>query len=647
MEKLSSRMYWYRIVWIGLVLCTLQGMGQPLFVDVAEKEGISFTHVSPDIKDDLLFGTGAAWVDCDNDGDLDLYISQRNGSNKLYRNNRIGTGTPNFTDITYGDAMDIDHDGAGVTVADYDNDGDKDLYLSNGDNDVLLQNQGGCSYTDVTAEAFPEFPGFMPSRGTTASWGDLNNDGWLDLYVVNHEARYRRGFSLQDFLLINNGNGTFRNESLALVGDFDEDGIADLEGAGFVAALTDLDNDDDLDIFVINECPYWPEDNKIWRNDGNLSFTEISDQVGPFIGGMMLPGSSTPKPDCQTAMGMAVGDPNRDGFMDYFYSNWNNSTETAIFLQNTGEQLLDKTQETGLKDSRVPESSAYRITWGASFLDLDNDMLLDLAVAAGEYLDNTGIFAVQPNLLYHNTGIENGLPNYTRLDDAESGIGDPYKARTIIKGDYDLDGDVDLLVINYEGQALLYNNQSTTDNHWIELEMVGDATMSNLDGIGAKVRVTTPDGTVQYEEIRSGSSLGGGEDAAAHFGLGAYDQVEVYVKWPSGVETNTGLIDADRRIKIYESEPTGQPDEQPQNLKTFPNPVEDICTLEYVVNDYSSLAISIKDLAGKEVLRLLRQNVVAPGSYQARADLSSLHKGFYMMVLNLGDRSYTQKILKD
>ena len=630
-------------------VCSL--WAQPIFRDASENEGINFEHVLLEGPRDLAFGTGAAWIDCDSDGDLDLYISQRNGANSLYRNNRIGLGTPNFTDIAEGSALDVAHDGGGVSIADYDNDGDQDIYLANSTQDVLLQNDGSCHFTDVTAVAFPDFPSFQSGRGATASWGDLNNDGWLDLYVSNHIGLYNNpSTNTQDFLFMNEGGNptTFKDMSSRIIGDVDQDGVDDTKGTGFVAALTDIDNDGDLDIFATNECPFGPEDNKIWLNEGDFNFTEASDEIGPFIGGKPIPPSQEVKADCQTAMGMAVGDPNRDGRQDYFYSNWNTDTETAVFLYNNNQNLLDKTVEAGLKDYKVPLNDSYRITWGASFLDYDQDMLLDLAVAAGEYFaDEESFFSLQPNMLYHNTGLNQNLPVYSLLSDEESGIGNYDKGRTLITGDYDLDGDPDIFLVNYGGKGFLYENQVENNNHWIIVELEGAGPpLSNSNGIGAKIRVTTQDGITQHHEVKSGSSLGGGDDLAASFGLAANQSVTIDVLWPSGVETNTGEISADRRVRIFEDEPSGLKIPDEKSVKLFPNPLKGQGYIDVELDEASSVKISIVTAWGEIVNQLVDLPVLPSGSYRYQYDGSLLEAGCYLIRTELDNTAFTQKLLK-
>ena len=521
---------------------------EPSFTAVASETGLQFNHDGQTSLDngDMGIGTGAAWFDCEGDGDLDLYVTMRNGANRLFQNDGAG----NFVNIASGDSRDSAHDGAGVSVADFDNDGDKDLYLANSDADVLLRNDGNCGFTDVTASAFPAEPTpFLEARGTSASWGDYDNDGNLDLYVANHLNMNATGpddyaADSQDRLFHNNGDGTFTDVSDLIRGVDDADGNDDLDGYGFIAGWTDFDNDGDLDIFLMNDCPFGPKGNKLWRNDGGAgplvwNFTEVSAAAGAD--------------QCQNAMGIGWGDPDRDGLSDYFFSN----VGSATFLDNNGDgTFTDATVAAGLFEDTVPGSdpAVDRKTWGSVFFDLDLDGYQDLAVAAGVISDLSST-EPQPNMLYRN----NGNSTFTNISDG-SGFESPRRTRTVVMGDYDADGAPDLFMVNFGEAVSLVRNEygGRTSNHWLIVDVEGAGPLaggSNKDGVGAKVKVTTPDGVEQHYEVRSGSSLGGGDDVAAYFGLGLNTTADVEITWPSGVvQTLTGVT-ADQRLNVVEDVP--------------------------------------------------------------------------------------------
>ncbi|WP_456426599.1 FG-GAP-like repeat-containing protein [Rhodocaloribacter sp.] len=501
-----------------LFLLPSPGMAQTLFMDQTGA-GINVLHSGSEVIDDDQFGTGAAWFDFDFDGDLDLYMTERVGANHLFRNNSDGT----FTDVAaeYG-AEDAEHDGAGVAIADFNNDGWPDIYLANADNDVLLRNDGGAGFTDITATAFTAV---LEQRGTTASWGDYDGDGFLDLYVANHKHVLDRALDHHDFLFHNNGDETFTNVSYLL-------GLNNLDGFGFIGGWTDFDEDDDLDIFVVNDCLHDSLPNKFYRNDGGIDwerwiFTEVSVEVGAG--------------QCENGMGLARGDYNRDGWIDYYFTN----NGASVLLKNTGGALVKATIEAGLYDYAVDETGHHWQTWGANFFDVNLDGWVDLFVAAGT-LNDPIEENPQPNQLWRNNG-DGTFTNYSDI----SGVNDPNIGRSSVYADYDGDGDPDLFLVNYGGEAHLYQNMNESGYHWLIVDLVGVA--SNRDGIGAQLRLRTPDFVEQKVEVQGGSSLGGGDDVAAYFGLGentAIDELEI--RWPSGIVQILDNAPVDQRVRIVE-----------------------------------------------------------------------------------------------
>jgi hypothetical protein len=593
---------------------------QTLFTDVTLSTLGNITHSAtlPGVR----IGTGAAWFDYDRDGDLDLYMTNRVGANHLWRNDGDGI----FVDVAAAlGVADPSHDGSGVAAADFDNDGDLDLYLANGDNDVFFENQltetGTATFTDVTATAFPGIT--TPQRGASASWGDYDKDGFLDLYVANHKE-IEPGTGTQDRFFHNNGNGTFTDVSyLLLGGDADGDGFDDnLGGYGFIAGWTDYDNDGDLDIFLINDCPYGPVGTKLFRNDGGSdplawTFTEVSASVGVA--------------DCRNGMGIAVGDYDRDSWLDYFYTN----IKSPLLLHNDGGTFTDVTAAAGLDEDFVPETGEKRVTWGTIFFDYDLDGFLDLCVAAGT-LSVSSTTDPQSNLLYHNDG--NGI-SFSDVS-TSSGIDESGRGRTIVMGDYDRDGDPDLFLVNYGEKVFLFRNDyaNTTGHHWLILDLQGaGAPLSNRDGIGAKIKLTTPDGAVQYWETRSGDSLGGGSDLGAYFGLNNNTVIsQVEVTWPSGiVQAVTGLA-ADERRTIVEAPPP------PSITVTSPNGRETwIKGNTYTVTwtDNISGNVKIRLLNGNATTAIIAASTPSDGSFDWTIPTSLADGNYKVEVRSLDDRT--------
>ncbi|MCH7549898.1 MAG: CRTAC1 family protein [Candidatus Krumholzibacteriota bacterium] len=490
------------------------------FTDVTSEAGISFLHTGPPGTEDKFQGTGAAWFDFDRDGDLDLYVTQRIGANTLYRNDN---GT--FVNVTnlFG-VGDSQHDGSGVSIADYNNDGYLDLYLANSDGDVLFRNDRGVAFIDVTSLAGIDVMG--DGRGTTASWGDYDNDGHLDLYVSNHVPYDGTAGMQRDYLMHNNGDGTFTDVSHYFAD-------TDRFGWGFVGAWTDIDDDGDLDILLINDCPAGPPPGmRLFRNDGSDGaggwvFTEASD---------MWTWNR-----CDAGMGVAIGDYDRDGRLDYFYTNIGN----PILLHNDGGAFSVRTEQVGISVGVLPGLVRPRWTWGANFFDYDLDGWIDLYVASGGFRPPSSV-EPQANLLFHNEG-----DGTFRDVSAESGADDIDRTRTSIFGDYDGDGDPDLFIVNYIEPARLFRNDVDNGNHYLHVRLEG--VVSNRDGIGARLRLRTADGAYQYNETHSGTSLGGGDDLAAYFGLGSHVRAEeLLIRWPSGIVQQLLGVDADQKLRVVE-----------------------------------------------------------------------------------------------
>ncbi len=489
------------------------------YTDVSSTSGINFQHTGVDFSIDHSFGTGAAWFDYNNDGFLDIYITNRNVANKLFKNNGDGT----FTDVAVSLGVDdSSFDGAGVAIGDINNDGFQDIYLANGDEDKIYLNNFGGSFTDITIGSGIEVSG--DSRGTSASFGDYDEDGFLDIYVANHDIiPGSTNASLQDRLFLNNGNNTFTDVSGLL-------GVSELSEAGFIGGWTDYDKDGDLDIILVNDCGYStipPGGTRIFRNDGGTdpindwTFTEVS----TFIIGN----------DCSHGMGIGIGDYNRDGWMDIFY------TDIGVpnLFKNNGGTFSHVTNSSGMGNQGGGDYS-----WGTSFLDYDNDMDQDIVMAVGAF------FPTSPD--QYSNFYNNGGSNFFFNVAASLGVDVGAKTRTIVHGDYDNDGDLDLLMVNYDSLVTLYRNDVINNNNYLRIFLDGDA--GNKDGIGAKVKVTTPDGKVQYFEMRSGSNLGGGDEICAHFGVGINSFVlEVEVTWLSGSTTTVYDITINQVLTISES----------------------------------------------------------------------------------------------
>lgn len=477
---------------------------ETIFTNVSESAGIVDNRVG---EDKVI---GQAWGDYDNDGWPDLYVTDHNGRNTLYRN--LGDGTFEISPLSGSVALWSGYS-SGASFVDFDNDGWRDLYVLNWGENVLYRNINGERFENVTGTA--GVGGNANSK--TAAWGDYDQDGFVDLYVANW-ACYpncgRPSTGDTDRLYHNNRDGTFTDVTPLL--------SSKVTGAGFVASFTDYDNDGDLDIYLVNDEFINPIGNGLWRNDGRgcdgWCFTEVSEDARANTQLM--------------GMGLATADYDNDGDQDFYFSNAGPMT----LLQNQGNgTFADEAQTAGV-------TSAGSIGWGAVFLDYDNDGWQDLFVAVSETAEKEG---TANNPLYRNA--QNG--SFEDVS-AQSGVDDGGSTLGVATADYDRDGRLDLLVGNTDSGYALYQNQSNSDHHWLALDLVGGGTV-NRDAIGARVFVTTADGLTQMQEIICGSSLGAGNELSLHFGLEAHDRVEtLQIVWPNGLTQSFDNISADRRITL-------------------------------------------------------------------------------------------------
>ncbi len=452
------------------------------------------------------WGYGVAFFDCDGDGDLDLYVANEGGrGNWLFRQNPDGT----FTDIAQTAGCDDAGNNRAVKFADYDNDGDEDVFVAahRGPN-RLYRNNGDGTFTDV-ADAV------MASGNRTfgAAWGDYNRDGFLDLYVVN---RGTQANPEPNQLFANNGDGTFTERGAELGVD---NGLAGLE-----AVWIDYDNDGDLDLYLSNDKH---AGNHLWRNNDDGTFTDVSVQSGSNI--------------AIDSMGIGVGDFDGNGFLDIYLTN----TPYSPLSNPSGGNVLLKAGSDGTFQN-VADSLRVKFTqysWGCSFLDYDNDMDLDLYVVNWNAVP--GALAAK-NIMMRN----NGDGTFVDVTDL-TGTGDTGPGYGLALADYNNDGFVDMFVSNNLAASVLYRANPTSAN-WLKVKTVG--TQSNRDGIGARVTVTAG-GVKQFRDVSGGESYLCHPSLEVEFGLGGNavaDRVEV--RWPSGVVDRYENVAAKQTLVSTEGE---------------------------------------------------------------------------------------------
>ena len=497
--------------------------------------------------------SGAAWLDYDNDADLDLFLPNgKAGVSALFRNNGDGT----FTDVAEQAGVANPLGNSGVVVGDIDNNGFPDIFMTGEGRllfaeqspTVLYLNQGDGTFQDISDIA--NIPGANTAMG--AAMADINNDGYLDIFIASpghldvapafgQLPGAFGGVAEQDEnkLYLNNGPNAD-----GLITFTDISVTAGVNGAlgGCVSAFTDYNNDGFMDIIVgnCNDVDFNPTPFHLYRNNGDLTFTDVAEEAGLAVNGLW--------------MAIAPGDYDNDGDQDFFATNFGVAVDAPhAFFQNNGDGTYTNiAAELGLAD--------WEFGWGATLTDFDNDGFLDLYFAgafplAGEIGPGRG----NPGRLFFNDG-EGG---FIQADQAETG-GDLSSRYTsgVAQGDFNSDGFADLIVMTTTqlapqsgevidlGTPLLLEN-TANDNNWLTVRLEG--TQSNRSAIGAVVRVTTTDST-QIREVRAGSSFASSESPWPSFGLGDNTEAQVTIEWPSG-EVQTLSVQANQLITVTE-EPT-------------------------------------------------------------------------------------------
>ncbi len=516
----------------------------PQFEDITAKSGIEFQHSFGEKELRTILegtGSGCAWIDYNNDGLLDLYVvngrhvdgltnhSAPDGvdtTNHLYRNNGDGT----FTDVTTKAGVPGKGFGVGVTVGDFDNDGNEDIYITNYNSAILYHNNGNGTFTDVTTKAGVDNPYF----GTGTAFLDYDRDGRLDLFVGNYlkfESGYQLYYSAEHYpgplsyepeanrLFHNNGDGTFTDVSQSSE-------IASKSGRAMGVAVGDYDNDGWPDIYVANDTMA----SYLYHNNHNGTFTDVASTLNVDYG---------QNGEAATAMGPVFGDYDNDGWQDLFVSD----ARYHRLYHNPGKaggSFQDVTDPSG-----VGAVSGQYAGWGSGFFDFDNDGWNDL------FIVNGGMTWLVPmeSVLLRNSG--NG-----KFADVSAQAGNFFKEQIVGRGacfaDYDNDGYIDAYITTLQGNGILLHNTPPLGkrNHWLTIKLVG--TRSNRDGYGTRLEAIIA-GQHQYAEATSQSGYLSQGDPRPHFGLGAHTNVDTLIlHWPSGTVQTLEHIQADQILTVTE-----------------------------------------------------------------------------------------------
>ena len=525
------------------------------FVDIAREAGLTLPVIygDPDHADYILeaTGCGCAFFDYDNDGWMDIFLlsgtritgAPSGASNRLYKNNRDGT----FTDVTQKAGL---HDvgwASGVCVGDYNNDGFEDLFCTYFGQNKLYRNNGNGTFTDVTKQA--GLWNDVARWGSGCTFLDYNRDGHLDLFVSNYlqfdvahipkpgadsncnwkgvpvECGPRGLPTGYNSLYRNNGDGTFTDVS-------QESGIAkSRQRYGMTVVAADFDNDGWPDIYVA--CDATPSLLLMNNHDGTFREEGAIRGVALSEDGME-----------QAGMGIGVGDYNLDGALDLFKTHF--ADDTNGLYRNDGKgNFEDVTMQ-----AKIGVETHY-ICWGAGIVDLDNDGWPDIFMVTGsvypqvektlpEYPSRT------PRVVFRN--LENGVFEEL-IEEAGPGVAARHSSRGCAFGDFDNDGDLDILIINLNEPPSLLRNDLRGANHWIKLKLVG--TKSNRSAIGARVLVRYGP-KVQVQEVLSQSSFYSVNDFRLHFGLAAEKTADIEIRWPSGLQEKFKAVAADQLLTFKE-----------------------------------------------------------------------------------------------
>lgn len=531
--------------------------GRPFshFVDIAHQAGLTDTvfYGSAEKKTYILeaIGCGCAFFDYDNDGWMDVFIlggtrlegAPEGATNRLYKNNRDGT----FTDVTDKAGL---HDvgwAAGVCVGDYNNDGFEDLFCTYYGQNKLYRNNGNGTFTDVTKEA-----GLIDATsrwGTGCSFIDYDRDGHLDLFVANYiqfdfdkvpkpsqnPICQFQGISVNcgprgltpgyHSLYHNNGDGTFTDVSKKA-------GISGFKDCyGLTVVTTDVDEDGWPDITIA--CDSTPT--LLFMNNHDGTFREEGIPRGLAL---------SEDGEEQAGMGLGTGDYNLDGHIDFFKTHF--SGDSSGLFRNDGKGNFDNTTMA----ARLGVETRY-VCWGAGIVDLDNDGFPDLFMVDGsvypEVEKKNPLYPDKgPRIIFRNLG----TGKFEELiESAGADVAAVHTSRGCAFGDFDNDGDLDILIVNLNEPPSLLRNDAPANNHWLKVKLIG--TKSNRSAIGARVLLHYGE-KVQAQEVLSQASFLSSNDPRLHFGLGAETKADIEIYWPSGLHQTFKAIPAGQLVTIQE-----------------------------------------------------------------------------------------------
>ncbi|NNK88077.1 MAG: T9SS type A sorting domain-containing protein [Flavobacteriaceae bacterium] len=551
------------LVYVGFI------HAQITFTEVASPSGVGLSC------GDTFLGNGITFHDYDNDGWDDLTINTDGSSALRFFRNVNGVFSQEFLLLPI-----ESYQSKQANWVDIDNDGDKDLFVTSDTEMVrLYENTGNMNFQDITLTAgFPTVN--MYSYG--ASWGDYNNDGYLDVFISNRDEVT---YNIPNFLYRNNGDGTFTNVTVSA-------GLVTTANSSFCSAFFDFNNDGWQDIFVANDRVVYP--NFLYKNNGDGTFTEVGASSGAGL--------------YMNAMSATVDDFNHDGWFDLYITN---TSAGNVFLMNNGDETFsDITASTG--------TAFNGWGWGAVFLDVENDADLDLYVSGMLSFTNINLI---PYAFYenNNSGIFS-QPAATGFEiDDESSFSNAI-------GDINKDGLIDIVVANDEASDIfLWKNETNTNNNWLKVRLQGS--VSNRDGIGSVIEIGI-NGNKQYRYTLCGEGYLSQNSQTEHFGIGLNTSVDyIKVSWLSGIVDILYNIPANQEIQLTEgTAPLSADAFSDERLDIFPNPTHGLLNVRA---DQQIDKIEIYNFLGQQV-----KSFEITGSMEASLDLSPLNSGIYILKIS-------------
>ncbi|MBT8228845.1 MAG: VCBS repeat-containing protein [Bacteroidia bacterium] len=613
------------IIFLNCIVLTSNA--QTSFTDIADDAGINHIYNAS-----FDMGGGVAIFDYNNDDLMDIYYTGGKNRDILYKNN----GDNTFSDVTIEAGLEFTDNiiTMGVVSGDIDNDGDRDLFLTTLWNytNVLLENNGNGSFTDITSSSGIGKDSLF-SMG--ASLGDYNKDGFIDLYVGNYiEIPFVQVDSSGNFisfdhlcypnsLFHNNGDNTFTDVSLIM-------NTSD-SGCNLATTFTDYDSDGDIDILNANDFGAWVSPNVLYQNNFPDSFSNVS-----FAANM----------DARIyGMGIAAGDYDHDMDLDYYITNIGQN----ILHQNNGNgNFTDLTHIAGIGNQWVFQDSLQATGWGTGFMDIDNDSYLDLYVANG-YIDavpdlKTSFY--DPDKLYHNAG------DGSFKDISEStGINANTISRGFAYADFDNDGDVDLFPVPIFSSSspdtmgmIVYRNDLVSNNNWLKVSLEG--TTSNRDAFGSQILIYTGEKSWVHE-ISGGSSHCSQHSSIAHFGLGDESLVDsLVIKWTNGHSERFYNVTTNQILHIIEGQTTSVESniEPIRDLIAYPNPADQSLFIKYNLFHESDVTFRITNVNGQLVWSHSKSSHTTDNKLIV-VDVNKFQSGIYLLSVITGHQIASRKII--